>query len=65
MLADLRRVVKDENFLPQKYQDIMREIFVTAFLGSAYSSKETHDRAKRVAEGIGSLHLDLNIDEAY
>jgi len=38
---------------------------VTAYLGSTNSSEETLKRAKVLAEGIGSLHFEINIEEAY
>mmetsp|Transcript_44331 Transcript_44331/g.43020 ORF Transcript_44331/g.43020 Transcript_44331/m.43020 type:complete len:416 (+) Transcript_44331:263-1510(+) len=64
-LKELRRVVKDPNFFPNKYQDIVGRVLVTSYLGTKNSSDETLDRAKRLATGIGSLHYDIGIDEAY
>jgi NAD+ synthase (glutamine-hydrolysing) len=57
--------VKDNSFTPTKYQDIVNRIFVTCYLGTKNSSKETLSRAKRLAEGINSMHFDMGIDEAY
>jgi NAD+ synthase (glutamine-hydrolysing) len=64
-LNELRRVVKDNTFTPVVYQDIVNKVFVTSYLGTKNSSKETLDRAKRLAEGIGALHFNIGIDEAY
>lgn len=61
----MRRVVKDPNFNPKNTKEILREIFVTSYLGSTNSTLDTTSRAKRVADGIGSLHLEVSIDEAY
>ena len=36
-LATIRRVVRNESFMPTKYQDIVAEIFVTAYLGTKNS----------------------------
>ena len=43
----------------------MNQLFVTCYLGTQNSSKDTLDRARRVAEGIGSNHYAVTIDEAY
>lgn len=51
--------------MPSSYQDIVRQLFVTCYLGTKNSSKDTLDRARRVAEGIGSHHFAVTIDEAY
>ena len=64
-LADLRRVVRKPDFLPKKYQDIVNEIFVTCYLGTKNSSKDTLMRADRVANGIGAHHFAVTIDDAY
>ena len=42
----------------------MGEVLVTAYLGTKHSSFETRDRAKRLAEGIGSQHFEPCIDDA-
>ena len=55
----------DQNFVPTKYEDIVGRIFVTAYLGTTNSSSDTQSRAKRLSEGIGALHYDMNIDTAY
>ena len=40
-LKELRRVVKDEKFKPDKFQDIVSKILVTAYLGTVNSSQDT------------------------
>ena len=43
----------------------MSRVFVTSYLSTKNSSIETRERAKRLAEGIGSSHFNIGIDEAY
>lgn len=40
-LEDLRRIIKEPQFMPKKYQDIVNKIFVTSYLSTRNSSKET------------------------
>ena len=61
----MRRVVKDPDFSPTCFQDIVGRIFVTSYLGTKNSSKDTLERADKLAEGIGSYHLAVTIDDAY
>ena len=44
-LADLRKVVKDPNFTPDRFEDIVRRILVTSYLGTANSSEDTKSRS--------------------
>lgn len=64
-MEDLRRIVGDKDFTPKKYQDIVSQIFVTSYLSTKNSGKETLRRAEELARGIGSLHYNIGIDEAY
>eukprot|EP00351_Strombidinopsis_sp_SopsisLIS2011_P000308 CAMPEP_0116887532 /NCGR_PEP_ID=MMETSP0463-20121206/22075_1 /TAXON_ID=181622 /ORGANISM="Strombidinopsis sp, Strain SopsisLIS2011" /LENGTH=110 /DNA_ID=CAMNT_0004550433 /DNA_START=1073 /DNA_END=1405 /DNA_ORIENTATION=+ len=64
-LVQIRKVVKNENFNPKTYQEIVSELLVTSYLSSKNSSDDTRDRAKRLAEGIGAYHFNIGIDEAY
>lgn len=43
----------------------MGQLLVTCYLSTKNSSADTLRRAKTVAEGIGSLHYELDIDSAY
>lgn len=45
-LNDLRAVVKDDNFMPKNYQDIVGKLLVTSYLGTKNSSSDTLKRAK-------------------
>ena len=64
-LADLRRIVRKPNFMPRNFQEIISEIFVTCYLGTKNSSRDTLDRADRVAKGIGAHHFPVTIDDTY
>ena len=64
-LEDLRRIVGDKDFTPKKYQDIVNQIFVTSYLSTKNSGKETLRRAEDLAKGINSNHFNIGIDEAY
>lgn len=64
-LNDLRKIIKDDKFVPKTYQDIVGQLLVTSYLATKNSSADTLRRAKTVAEGIGSLHFELDIDSAY
>lgn len=64
VLEDVRRIcaVKDEKWVPSSPQDVANRIFVTCYLGTENSSKETRDRARDLATAIGAYHIDLNMD---
>ena len=64
-LATVRRIVRKEDFTPTKYQDIVNEVFVTAYLGTKNSGVSTRERAKNLSEGIGAQHYYVNIDKIY
>lgn len=63
-LQDLREVLSDPNYVPESAGEICKKIFVTCYMGTVNSSSETRGRAKRLAQEIGSYHLDINIDTA-
>jgi NAD+ synthase (glutamine-hydrolysing) len=63
VLADVRRICsKDETWTPQTAQEIAGFLFVTCYMGTENSSKETRNRAKALAESIGAYHIDLDMD---
>ena len=57
--------MKDDSFTPYRYQDIVGRIFVTSYLSTKNSGTETLERAERLAKGLGSVHYNIGIDEAY
>lgn len=63
VLNDLRKITRSEdNWIPEKPQDIAFKIFHTCFMGTENSSKETRSRSRSLSEKIGSYHVDLNMD---
>ncbi|KAJ3316371.1 glutamine-dependent NAD(+) synthetase [Blyttiomyces sp. JEL0837] len=53
---------QDETYIPKDPKEFCGRIFHSAFMGSKNSSSETRLRAKRLAESIGSYHIELEID---
>ncbi|XP_062917773.1 glutamine-dependent NAD(+) synthetase isoform X2 [Mobula hypostoma] len=64
VLEDARRIVNDPNYTPKDPREFCRHIFTTCYMASENSSQDTCNRAKEVAEQIGSHHINLNIDPA-
>ena len=65
VLQDVRRISgepEDSKWVPTSPQDVCSRLFVTCYMGTKNSSKETRDRARELAEAIGSYHVDLNMD---
>ncbi|KAG5669163.1 hypothetical protein PVAND_017058 [Polypedilum vanderplanki] len=65
VLRDVRKITADPEFSPQTAAELCNKIFVTCFMGSKNSSKETKNRAAVLANEIGSYHLELNIDSVF
>ncbi|KAL1922670.1 uncharacterized protein VTP21DRAFT_10209 [Calcarisporiella thermophila] len=67
IIRDARRIVgekEDSDYLPTDPREFAGRIFHTCYMGTENSSRETRDRAKRLADAIGSHHTDLNMDTA-
>ncbi|XP_042640667.1 glutamine-dependent NAD(+) synthetase isoform X2 [Tyto alba] len=64
VLADVRKIVNDETYVPEDPREFCKRIFTTCYMASENSSQDTCDRAKLLAEQIGSYHISLNIDAA-
>lgn len=65
VLQDVRRICgegEDSQWVPLQPQEVAGKIFVTCYMGTGNSSKETRDRARDLAKAIGSYHIDLNMD---
>lgn len=65
VIEDARRVAgesKDSEYLPTDASEFCKRIFHTCYMGTENSSAATRDRAKKLAESIGSYHVDLNMD---
>ncbi|NWQ73961.1 NADE synthetase, partial [Columbina picui] len=64
VLADVRKIVNDETYVPEDPREFCKRIFTTCYMASENSSRDTCNRAKLLAEQIGSYHINLNIDAA-
>lgn len=64
VLADVRRLVGDEAYLPKDAVELAGRLLFTCYMGTANSSKATRLRAKALAKQIGANHLDMNMDTA-
>lgn len=63
VIEDARRIANQgEDYIPKDPQEFAHHLFHTCYMGTENSSQETRDRAKKLAEVIGSYHTDLNMD---
>lgn len=61
--ADTRRIGQyPENAPIPNAKDLADKIFTTVYMGTVNSSGETCGRSKKLAEEIGSYHMDVRID---
>ncbi|CAG8500619.1 2043_t:CDS:10 [Paraglomus occultum] len=66
VIRDARRIVgesEDSDYVPSDPRELCKRLFHTCYMGTVNSSKETRDRAKRLADVIGSYHIDLDMDD--
>ncbi|KAF7251743.1 Glutamine-dependent NAD(+) synthetase [Varanus komodoensis] len=64
VLNDVRQIVNDEVYMPKEPREFCGRILTTCYMASENSSQETYDKAKSLAEEIGSYHINVNIDGA-
>lgn len=65
VIADARSIVGepvDSKYIPSDAREFCGRIFHTCYMGTENSSADTRNRAKALAEAIGSYHIDLNMD---
>eukprot|EP01127_Copromyxa_protea_P020271 TRINITY_DN6753_c0_g1_i2.p1 TRINITY_DN6753_c0_g1~~TRINITY_DN6753_c0_g1_i2.p1 ORF type:complete len:476 (+),score=106.47 TRINITY_DN6753_c0_g1_i2:396-1823(+) len=63
VLDDVRRIAGyKEDEQPASAEELCNRIFVTCYMGTVNSSDETRDRAKLLADQVGSHHISLEID---
>lgn len=66
LLDEIRHVAgtgENEEYIPRSAHELANKILCTMYMGSERaSSKETRDRAHRVAEEIGAWHCAIEID---
>ncbi|KAI0010311.1 glutamine-dependent NAD(+) synthetase with GAT domain-containing protein [Xylariaceae sp. FL0662B] len=66
VIADVKRIAVFSKKLPDTPEELSNQIFHTVYMGmSTQSSKETRQRAKDLADRIGSYHTDMNIDDTF
>ncbi|KAK1998608.1 carbon-nitrogen hydrolase [Colletotrichum falcatum] len=68
VIEDVKRLAKydGEGVLPKTPQALCNQVFSTIYMGmKTQSSAETRQRAKDLAEAIGSYHINLDIDDVY
>src|SRR5690348_15181278 len=68
VIEDVKRIAKynGEGVLPKTPQELCNQVFSTIYMGmKSQSSRETRQRAKDLAEAIGSHHINLDIDDVY
>jgi NAD+ synthase (glutamine-hydrolysing) len=63
VLKELRKIINDDKYEPKSAKEICNLILCTCFMGTPYSSKETRNNAKDLAEEIGSYHKDCDITD--
>lgn len=66
VIKDVQRIAAYSDKLPTTPEELCNQIFCTCYMGmSKQSSKETRDRARHLAERIGSYHTDVDIDDMF
>ncbi|KAM7087399.1 glutamine-dependent NAD(+) synthetase isoform 9-T10 [Molossus nigricans] len=64
VLADVRAVVSQASYTPQDPRELCGRLLTTCYMASENSSRDTSDRARELAQQIGSHHIGLGIDPA-
>ncbi|XP_054426729.1 glutamine-dependent NAD(+) synthetase [Pteronotus mesoamericanus] len=64
VLADVRAVVNQADYTPEDPRELCGRVLTTCYMSSENSSQETSDRARDLAQQIGSHHISLGIDPA-
>ncbi|KAF5302935.1 hypothetical protein FQA39_LY02115 [Lamprigera yunnana] len=64
VLSDVRKIVADPEYVPTKVSELCNKLFVTCYMGTENSSKETKQLASTLAAQIGSYHSVICIDKA-
>ncbi|XP_047630951.1 glutamine-dependent NAD(+) synthetase isoform X2 [Phacochoerus africanus] len=64
VLADLRSIVHQASYTPRDPRELCGRLLTTCYMASENSSRGTCDRARELAQQIGSHHIRLSIDPA-
>ncbi|CAG8460443.1 9537_t:CDS:10 [Cetraspora pellucida] len=65
VIMDMRKIIgekEDSDYIPTDPKEFANRIFHTCYMGTVNSSKETRERAKKLANTIGCYHIDMNMD---
>ena len=64
VIQDAQRITgKGDDWQPDDPRELARALLHTCYMGTENSSKETRNRAKRLANEIGAYHLNVDIDK--
>ncbi len=64
VLKDIRKIVSEENYTPKDPQELANKIFFTCYMANeGTSSKETEERARKLAAEIGAFHAKADISK--
>lgn len=61
-ISDLATITGDDSYRPKDARDLTNKLFHTCYMGTVNSSTQTRDRARSLANEIGSYHMDCDID---
>ncbi|XP_013392371.1 glutamine-dependent NAD(+) synthetase [Lingula anatina] len=61
---DARKITGDPNYIPTDPKELANRVFTTCFMATDNNSEETKERSRKLAEQIGSHHLQIKIDTA-
>uniref|UniRef100_F1RY91 Glutamine-dependent NAD(+) synthetase n=2 Tax=Sus scrofa TaxID=9823 RepID=F1RY91_PIG len=64
VLADIRSIVHQTGYTPRDPRELCGRLLTTCYMASENSSRGTCDRARELAQQIGSHHIGLSIDPA-
>ncbi|XP_060033251.1 glutamine-dependent NAD(+) synthetase [Erinaceus europaeus] len=64
VLADVRAIVHDSDYTPGDPQELCGRVLTTCYMASENSSRDTSNRARELAQQIGSHHIGLSIEPA-
>ena len=57
--------IKIMDKVPDTYEELIKTIMYTAYMGTKNSSEETKERARKIAAEIGTYHMAGTIDDLY
>ncbi|XP_054553405.1 glutamine-dependent NAD(+) synthetase isoform X2 [Talpa occidentalis] len=64
VLTDVRTIVNQASYTPEDPRDLCGRLLTTCYMASENSSQETSDRARELAQQMGSYHIGLSIEPA-